>query len=65
MAAHQGRVIAVTASSVAVREDGKDDVVTTVVALLDNGRICYTGATDGAEWHFLPPIPDARGSASK
>lgn len=49
------KAVQVFASSVTI--DG--DVVTTVVALLDDGGVAYTGTTEGAEWHRLPPIPSA------
>ena len=33
------------------------EAVTTIVALLDDNTIVYTGAAPGAEWHQLSPIP--------
>lgn len=47
------KVVQIVADSVAVG----DETVTTVVALLEDGNIVYTGAAPHAEWHYLPPIP--------
>lgn len=61
MGAWQPTVVQIAASSVAV----DDVIVTTIVALLDNGQIMFTDATVGAEWHTLPPLPNIKGRSSK
>jgi hypothetical protein len=50
----QAKITHMIADSVTV--DG--DVVTTVVVALDDGRIYFTDATNGAEWHSLARLPD-------
>lgn len=43
------KIVQISTSSVVV--DG--DIATTVTALLDDGRVIYTGAAEGNEWHEL------------
>lgn len=49
-----------TSSAVIIEDDGTEEVVTTVVVLLEDGKMYYTGTTEGAEWHPLPPLPGFR-----
>lgn len=32
------------------------ELMVTIIALLDNGDIVYTGLADSPEWHMLPRI---------
>ncbi len=47
------KIVQIVADSVAI--DG--EAVTTVVALLEDGTVIFTGASTNAEWHRLPPVP--------
>lgn len=41
----------------ATSEFGDEGHMVTVVALLEDGSIVYTGLAGNPEWHYLPPIP--------
>ena len=46
------KIVQIAASSTTVKEEP----VTTVVALLEDGTVVYTGISPNPEWHRLPPV---------